>query len=626
MSAMAFLSGIACWGGASPTPSVAAKMARAAGSGRRRLFDRVVQCDGAILIESRLRPHADEGTRSRREKKSGSGDTECPSVSVVADARLDQVDGESLPADPEGIGSRALLTEAYVRWGGGIAERLVGDYAFVLWDQDERRLVAARDPMGMRPLYYVRDGSRLLFASRIEQLLAAGVEASLFEPAVAAYLAGPWGRMDWTFLREVEQLPPGKVLIAEDGRVRVVDGFSLVPPSNARFRGHSEVERRFRDLFLQAVEDRAADGARTGLFLSSGTDSGAMASAAGWLRENGRIRGELAAYSFAFRRFSDCDERSVSRHITERYGIDERDVPGDGAWPLSGLDAYTPDMADPFFSPHHPLFAGGVELAARDGTDTMFMGNRGDEIVGDAITDLPGLARSLRLMALLREIHALGGRRPRRWLRVIRRDLFGTWSARHVAHGNPFDFTPQIPPWIRGDFARRVALEDILEDQEAEWSFPEVPRERRYRRITMFAGHRITGWLTRMHREHGLEFVDPWSDVRLARFILSIPQHLVNRAAEPKRIVSRALRGIYPRPALSRARKVIPGSLFDFGIKRGGRDIVDDLLTDSQAEARGFMDAAEVRRAWEEYVTTGRAPFDFWWPLTLEHWLRAHWS
>lgn len=625
MSAVTCISGIVWWGGGPPSHSIAGRMARAGGGGSD--FDRVIESESAIFTASGLGSRTRDGTNGERARREDVG-TEPgarPAVRVVADARIDEVDGH-FRRGPGERNPEVILGEAYARWGCAFAERLVGDYAFALWDGAERRLIAARDPMGMRTLYYVRDENRLLFASRIEQLLAAGAEPTLFEPAVAAYLAGPRGRPEWTFLAGIEQLAPGKVLIAEEGRVRVVDGPSIVPEGTLRLRDDSEYERRFRELFVRAVEDRIPSEGRTGFFLSSGTDSGAMASTAGWLREQGRVRGELASYSFAFRRFPDCDERAVSGRITQRYGLEARDVPGDEGWPLSGLDGFEPNLADPYFSPHHPLFAAGVELAARDGTDVMMMGTRGDEIVGDAITDLPGMARSFRLLGLLRELRALGGGSPRRFLRVVRRDLLRPWKLEGVGNGDPFDFTPRVPPWVRSDFARRVGLEDILKEGAGEWTFRQVSREQRHRRIRMFAGHRIVGWLRTLHRQNDIEFVDPWSDVRLSRYILSIPQHLVNRAAEPKRIVRRAMRGIYPDSALAGAGKVIPDSLFDFGIECGGRDVIEDLLTDSQAEARGFMDASEVRRAWEEYVKTGRAPFDFWWPITLELWLRTHWS
>lgn len=618
---MTCISGIVCWGDTLPPPSVARRMAQVGQTGGIAGPSRTLASRSAILQQ------ASRGDGSSRLQGAAHHSQMQPSVHVVADARIDELDGASRPVEGGGLDVPTLLARAYEKWGRGLAPRLIGDYAVAIWDPENRRFFAARDPLGMRPLYYTFNGKRLLFASRVEQLVAAGIEPAPFEPAVAAHLAGPVGRLDWTFLQGVLQLPPGKVLIGDEDGLRLKEGSSVMPRQEIRYARDSEYEEHFRRLLLQAVEDRVASTGRTGFLLSGGCDSGAMASAAGWLKEKGTVRSQLISYSFSFERFPDCDERSTSRPIVERYGFWPRDVPGDDGWPLSGLPEYGPDLVDPFISPHLPLLARGAELAGADGVSVMMMGNRGDELVGDGITDLPGMLRSLRLVALLKEVHELAQGRPRRWMRVLRRNLVRPLRAersRNVRPGGGASF--RVPPWVREDFARRVDLEDIIEASVPEPTFRDVARETRHRRITMFAGHRITAGWERIHARHGISFVDPWSDVRLARFIQGVPQHLVNRATERKRIVRRGMRGIYPEPALSRAAKVIPASLYDFGIKRAARDIIEDLLTESQAEARGFMDASAVREEWETYARTGSCSFDIWWPLTLELWLRSHWK
>src|ERR1019366_2384320 len=83
-----------------------------------------------------------------------------------------------------------VLLAAYVQWGEKCLDRLRGMFAFAVWDAQERTLFLARDPFGIKPLYYRNDGNRLLFASEINGLLAAGIGGEEIDPLAAAdYLA-----------------------------------------------------------------------------------------------------------------------------------------------------------------------------------------------------------------------------------------------------------------------------------------------------------------------------------------------------------------------------------------------------------------------------------------------------
>ena len=139
---------------------------------------------------------------------------ECPSVEALA--FWSAVRGLPVNLTNE-KGDSLLILAAYQEWGESCPEKLLGDFAFAIWDSKQQQLFAARDPMAMRAFYYRCEPKRLLFATEVKQILAVpGVPVEIFEPAVAAHLAGPYAPLDWTFYTGISQLPPAHALLVKD--------------------------------------------------------------------------------------------------------------------------------------------------------------------------------------------------------------------------------------------------------------------------------------------------------------------------------------------------------------------------------------------------------------------------
>src|SRR5262249_42457033 len=106
-----------------------------------------------------------------------------------------------------------VIVHGYEEWGTGVVQRLDGMFAFGLWDARNRRLLLARDRTGKKPLFYVRRGESLAFASEVKALLAAGFEADVDSNSVIAFLAYGYAPPPGTFYRGIKQLPPASLLV-----------------------------------------------------------------------------------------------------------------------------------------------------------------------------------------------------------------------------------------------------------------------------------------------------------------------------------------------------------------------------------------------------------------------------
>ena len=210
-------------------------------------------------------------------------------LAAVADVRLD--DRPALcdalgvpPRERDEIADGALLLKAYARWGTDCANHLLGDYAFAVWDANERLLFCARDHIGVRPLYYAQTPSGFAFASSVEGVLAApGVDGDFDELSVAEHLTGiALLSTTRTFFKAVQKLPPGHTLavhcaetscrVAKPSRHWHPEQVPQLPPA-----ADDQYAEEFLALYSQAVADRLHGPAPVGVHVSGGLDSSSVA-------------------------------------------------------------------------------------------------------------------------------------------------------------------------------------------------------------------------------------------------------------------------------------------------------------------------------------------------------------
>jgi asparagine synthase (glutamine-hydrolysing) len=175
-----------------------------------------------------------------------------------------------------GTDSEVLLA-AYAQWGEGCLDRLVGMFAFAVWDDRERTLFAARDRFGVKPLHYHQrtDGS-LLFASEVRALHAAGVPPCADERAWATYLAyGASDHSERTFWRGVSSLPAGHALRWRDGHLSIHRWYDLAEHVGQALddRPEADVREEYAALLRDSIALRFRADVPVGINLSGGLDS-----------------------------------------------------------------------------------------------------------------------------------------------------------------------------------------------------------------------------------------------------------------------------------------------------------------------------------------------------------------
>jgi asparagine synthase (glutamine-hydrolysing) len=563
-------------------------------------------------------------------------------LTITADARIDNRDhlipllhakGHLPTTNPT---DSQLILAAHHHWGTDAPTHLIGDYAYAIYDTTTHTLTAARDPMGMRPLYYRTEPHRLLIASEIKQLLAApDVPTEIFAPSIAAHLTGTFGPLDWTSYAGISQLPPAHVLVAADGSLRTSRFWDVDPDHRLEYADERAYAEEFRSIFVEAVRCRLRSVKPVGLFLSGGVDSGSIASAAGWLLQRGAVSPpSFRTYSWAFDTLPQCDERHISRGLVAHFGFPSTDVPAEEAWPLRDYPDHGPDRDEPYIGVYQALIEHTLAAGRAEGVGLMLSGDRGDLVSGGWVLDYLKLLRSGRLRDLWEELRLHGQSPgaslagvayqylfrplPSLTLRGVKRMLRRRRAA--PRHG-PF------PDWIHPDLLARVDLAAIARDSEPIPTVSGYARRARYSLLFMLMHMRGVVWSERTNARLGQGFADPWSDRRIASFVLAIPQHVVNRPRElDKRLVRQAMRGIMPEESLRQATKIVPSPFYRRALREVSVDVIESLLAGSLAGERGFVDEGRLRDNYRRVRAGEPGHYAFWWALTLEMWLRQYWN
>ncbi len=562
-------------------------------------------------------------------------------VRLVADLRLDNRDellgkfarqvsdllgSDRTPADPE------LLLSAYLADRDRYAAHILGDFVYALHDPRRESLELARDIMGVRTLYYRLEPRRVLFATEAKQILAVpGVPKRLNETTVAAHMAGVPTSHDSSFFEGIHQVIPGESIVFRNGspvRSRIRE----IPSEPIRGR-ERDVYAGFRDVFLEAVRCRLRSSGPAALSLSGGLDSGSIAAAAGRLKQRGESGPDpdLRAYTWAFDELSSCDERTVSREIAARSAMPLVEVPGDQAWPLARPEAHIPDMDDPYLFYYHTLIDQVLSRARKDGVRLMMTGERGDAVTNQWVYDCPGLLSAGRFPTLLRELSAHARESNRSLYATAKRRLMlplleaagyrGT-ARRRTAAGL------KLPPYLRPEFVKRTSLKPDLDDFNPAASIRNPARRARGRMIFSSICTRRLTLLERHQAAHGIAYADPWSDRRVAEYVVSMPQYSVHGITDFKRLTRKSFEEMLPDSLTnldSGAGKADPTPLFRRGVYDRARQQVRDLLTDTRAAEFGFVDERRLRDDYEAALGDRPLSYDLWWFLTLELWLRRYW-
>lgn len=525
-----------------------------------------------------------------------------------------------------------VLVHLYEEEGERLTERLRGMFAFALWDRRQRRLVLARDRLGIKPLYIYRDAEKLLFGSELKAILAyPGIERTIDVAALEGYLAFGMVTGAQSIFKGIDKLPPAHVLVVQAEKLDQV--------SRCYWQLRLEPDyRRTAEEWQEAVHAKVAETVRlhlmadvpVGAFLSGGVDSSILVASCA-----GLTQGPLQTFSMGFHEEA-FSELPYARQIAERFGtrhVEELVTPD----AVALLEDLTRFYDEPFADPSAiPTFL--VSRLASRSVKVVLSGDGGDEAFGGYARYahdlkeaalrrwLPGwlrqlalgplarvwpkadwLPRPLRAKTLLTNLSLDAAAAYANTLALCRQPLRRQLLARDlVAQLNGYD-----PEQLVRDSHARARADDALGGMIAADVATVLPDD-------------FLVKVDRASMANGLEVRPPLLDHELLELAARIPSEWKIRKGETKWILKQAYRQELPETILGRRKHGFDMPI-DHWLRGPLREMFEAAVLAPRSSVAGLVDQATARRLHRAHLAgTGRHGSVLWSLLILARWAERY--
>lgn len=534
-----------------------------------------------------------------------------------------------------------VVLRLYEELGPDCVTHFDGMFALALWDARRQHLFLARDPFGIKPLYYVQDGERFAFASEIKSLLyLPGFRRNLDVERIHQFLTFLWVPDPHTILEGVHKLPAGHWAIVR-GRDLVVQQYWDIefPPADHVFpRSETELVDELRDRLRGSVRDQLLSDVPVGAFLSSGLDSTSIVASIG-----GAADDPVRTYTIVFpphhrRGEVTLDDTAIARQVAQRFGtvhheiVVEPDVVGLLPRIVWHLDE---PIADPAAITAYLICrdakATSTVLLSGVGGDELFAGYRKHVAHGIAerYRRIPALLRKGVIEPLVAALPSMRGTRVKGYVRLAKKmarsgslppeqrflmdSTYFTEEQKRELYLAPLrDRLAHVDPWSthRAHF-RSVEHAEFL-------------NRMLYLDTKAFMVSLNLTYNDRMSMASSVEVRVPFLQKGLAEFAAQeVPPALKLRGRTTKWLLREAVRGVIPDAVLN-APKAGFGAPVDYWLAGDLRPVVDDLLSEGRIKERGLFDHGAVQKLVREQ-RSGRKDWSLhiWALLTLELWLQS---
>src|SRR6266851_3811387 len=528
-----------------------------------------------------------------------------------------------------------ILVHAWEEWGEDCLEELRGMFALALVDLRKRYattalLFLARDPLGIKPLYYTQTGDGFAFASEVRALMAGGMAPkAVSQDALTSYFLFGSVSEPVTLLDGVFSLPPGhRMLVYVPERRRIPrarawwDATRSPAAREARTtRDFSSAARGLRPLLEDAVRAHLIADVPVGLFLSSGLDSSMIAGLAA------RERAGICSFTLSFPGTA-YDEAPLARSVAKHCGTKHREIPLEGDAVVSRLDEAVAALDQPSMDGINTYF---VSWAAREaGLKVALSGLGGDELFGGyaTFTDTPRIKELIRMA----------------WFvpLPLRKALAPLLRAAIASGGSPDAARKAIAAWLSPDaLPHAYFFTRALFPVGAELSRLIEPRFRPSS-VAADGARKVQGmgsvsWLEMrsymastllrdtdsVSMARSLEVRVPLLDTPLVEFVGSLPDAARRRPGTQKALLVEALGDLLPQEILAQRKRTFTLPWEEW-LRGPLRVRMEASFAEPAPPLAAYLRAGVVRSIWTDFLA-GKTTWSRPWSLYVLHeWCRRH--
>lgn len=495
-----------------------------------------------------------------------------------------------------------VVLRSYERDGTSFLDQLNGMYGLAIWDADERRLLLARDRIGIKPLYYYQDDEKLVFGSEIKSILAyPGVTAELDHAALGNYLCHGFTPAPQTLFRRIRKVRPAHYLDISHHGVRELEYWRPRYADKDR-RPLAELQEELYEILRSAVRYQMIADVPLGAFLSGGFDSSGIVHI---MDELGA--GPVSTYTVGFGKgFAQHNEISPARRFAKDYGTDHHEI------------EVHPDVADLFprliASLDEPVADSSFVLTylisalAKETSTVILSGVGGDELFGGYRRYLNvSLAQTLgRIPATMRNFLI----NPALGLLPVDRNhpLFN-----QVRLARAYFATASLSPEEQYRAYTRLPARDLMNTERAERQLSDAasqlfdecdstsPLDRiMYYDLKTSLPEQLLMLTDKMSMATSLEARVPYLDHRIVEFAARLPDSARIKGMKLRVAQKGMLRGRIPDYVFEQKKKGF-GAPMGAWLRNDLNEMARDLLSPARINAQGLFNGAAVERVLDEH-------------------------
>ena len=501
--------------------------------------------------------------------------------------------------------------------------RLRGMFAFAIWDRPRRRLLLARDRLGIKPLYYSRQRGGLLFASEVRSLLASRMVSRDLDPfGVQGYFALGASPLPYTPLAEIRSLPAGHYLLLENGKETLRPYWELRFEEDRSLREEEWVER-IRAALLDCVRRHLVADVRVGIFSSGGIDSSALVNLAREVEHR-----SLHTYTLVFAE-EEYSEAEFARQVAKTYETDHHEFQVTASDILTSLEAWANGMDLPSWDGMNVYMVS--KITRSDGTIVALSGLGGDELFFGypSFGMVPRLAQWSRWSSGVPGVGSLLGwasRYARPGSRLPRlRDLASSkspMSAAYFAYRGLLD-QHSLALLLKPEFAEGRLFNGVEYLQSLTGPLPG-------RSGNAVSALEMKGWMHYqllrdsdvMSMAHSLELRVPFLDHELVELLARVPVKFKEPNGVPKALLLKALPSPLPQNVWDRPKRgfTIP---YDLWLRGPLRAAAEEALISEGTPLRSICRPELLEQIWKGFLGGSVRWTRVWTAVIFRRWMDA---
>ena len=515
------------------------------------------------------------------------------------------------------------VLHAFVEWDVACFSRLRGMFAVAIWSQSRKRLVLARDRMGIKPLYVAHLGEDIFFGSELKAILVhPEIERRLSLNGLDCYLSLNYVPYPWTLVEGIEKLGPGRWLEWIDGQVSSGTYWKL-PFGPSRIITWNAAKEELDHLLKESIREHLLSDVPLGVWLSGGIDSSTVLH---YASEASSSKLKTLSITFRGRTF---DETSYIREVANRYGTDHEQFDLNPAEDLAGaIEQFA------YYSDEPTADAGALPIwflakLSKTKVTVTLSGEGGDEIFGGYLTYRANqLAHAARLLPrgslkfVLRALHAWPVSDDKISFEYkLKRFIEGclhTPDGAHVYWNGTFSGEQK---GLLVDGVASTALDDILGDLREKLPGDGVAPFLWFDQKYYLPGD-ILAKVDRMSMAHAVEARPPLLDHRIVEFAASLPASMKVNGSRQKVLLKELMQDKLPASILGRQKAGLDIPSHEW-LRGPLRPLLLDTLQAGIAEHGGIFRKSVIDGCVREHLDRrANMGYHLWGLMILFLWMR----